>query len=224
MNLHRAFIAAGAVVALSALQPNIAQAAVANINFDNITIPPINQVGPLLLPLTYGSTANVSANWAQPAGNPGVRLWDVGYGTLTNVIYIGDTAPQSLPLTVTFTAAAGTKITGYRFDAAHFLEADDNSNKFSYSVTGNSGAYTGFNGSANASLTTFSTFSGGFGAFGPLDSLTLKFGPENYYIGFDNFQIEFTAAPVPLPGTLALIFAGLGIVGSTYRRRAKASN
>jgi hypothetical protein len=43
------------------------------------------------------------------------------------------------------------------------------------------------------------------------------------YIGLDNASVDLVSAPVPEPGTWALMLAGLGVVGAIARRRAERS-
>jgi len=43
------------------------------------------------------------------------------------------------------------------------------------------------------------------------------------YIGLDNASVDLVSAPVPEPGTWALMLAGLGVAGAIARRRAERS-
>lgn len=153
-------------------------------------------------------------------GNAGPAFWGPDYGDLTNVIY-GE--PTQL-LLVTFTPGNGALVGLNSFDLGGWLRTDYVINsvqvfadgnpvfqQFNVPVEGNAGhSPFVFN---NVTATTFLTIQ--------IDATNL--GGESDNIGIDN--ISFTqinpSAAAPEPGTLALLGAGMGLMGMAVIRRRR---
>jgi Protein of unknown function (DUF642)/PEP-CTERM motif len=88
------------------------------------------------------------------------------------------------------------------------------------SAGGTSGTFTSAAGSPNPAVWDLETF--GFTATSSMTELSLTglSTAGGDYIGLDNVDVEVgTVAPVPEPGTFALLLTGIGILGYGARRR-----
>jgi hypothetical protein len=172
---------------------------------------------------TYGSTAELAVNFLPSASNL-AGYWDSGYGSLNgvafqnNVYASGQGTFSRDPLRISFNAAAGYAITGFKFDYASYQFSDGG--PFPFTGVSFSTNSLGYRGGVYQASSLPPTALGTFSPFlfdGRLSDLTLNFGPDNWQMGIDNITVQVTA--VPEPGEWAMMLAGLGIVGAIARKR-----
>ncbi len=177
-----------------------------------------------------GFTPNVSLEIYGDGGpsDPRVKLWQNGYGDLTNVIFgEGPGIAGSPTLSMLFTAAPGYVVDLYGFDLAGFGS--------DYTIAGVevvAGAVTLFSASGvtvqgDLNGPGRSTF--GFGTPLSAPELLLRVDLSNLAagiqdnIGLDNVRFGQKPPAVPEPGIGVLLLTGLAVVGHERRVRSAAT-
>jgi hypothetical protein len=145
---------------------------------------------------------------------PGIFSWDLGYGSLSNVIWAatsGGSGSFAGAGEITFNLTQPGTFTLNSIDYAAY--GADSTTSFrvydlGYNKLFDTGAITA-PGSGFATQTFGTTSTTG---------LILQFGPDSIYTGFDN--LSFTAS-VPEPSTWLMMIAGFGMIGFGLRTRRK---
>jgi hypothetical protein len=152
--------------------------------------------------------------WTQ-SGNLGfTSVTTGGFGAEAGIysVYFGPVGSDGI-LSQTFSDTPGSllKISGWLAgDGTGFSE-------FRMLLDGVSGAYVSPVPSQGYTQYTFTALATG------LDTFSVQFRNDPSFDGFDNFVITQSASAVPEPSTLALVGAGLAVIGAMRRRRkAKA--
>jgi hypothetical protein len=160
-------------------------------------------------------TVEITSSLASPS-DPGVRLWNEGYGDLENVVFTEGPGTAGAPLLfVRLTAASGFVVDLYDFDLAHF-------SAFPTTIAGVSvldGAtelfaasdvvVAGSNGTPGHTRFAFATPLSAAELLIRIDLSNLPAGAQDN-VGLDD--VRFGQTPprvVPEPGTAILLFAGL---------------
>lgn len=178
------------------------------------------------IPQSYGdrvsTTPNVVLAYRDQDGN-GLALWDDDFSDLTNVAYNPGADDGTSPrwFEITLTADAGFEVLLNGFDLGNWL-TDDQTVPL-VSVLGPAGQVN-FSSSdvvVNSRGGTHASFD--FSTPLAASALTIRLdtqGPQwSHNLGVDNISFGQRVAPVPEPGTLALL--GLGLFGVALHRRRR---
>jgi hypothetical protein len=162
----------------------------------------------------YGDSADVDVTFQASPGSPdSMYFWSDSYSGLTSVAF-GDSG-TGVP-TILIVPTVGNTVTLAGFDIGSWPNTTRDSQVTVLDLaTGSALVNTGtiaIPGDAPTSFSINATSSAGF---------SIAFGPEGYNVGIDN--IAFTTAPIPEPGTWALMALGLaGVAAAARRRRPQA--
>lgn len=158
-----------------------------------------------------------------PSTGP-VYYWDTGYGTLNHVATGGDPSGGGYG-SIIFDVTGATSVTLKSFDIANYAGARSGSTSlwtlkdFLTGTVYDSGSFSG------TDLTTQSiSLNGGTGYTSAQGFVLEWLNDAEYtsYIGVDNVQYSVTSASaVPEASNLAMLLAGLGVVGAVSRRRQR---
>lgn len=173
---------------------------------------------PGLLNVSY-----VSGLTGVPSTGP-VYYWDTGYGTLDHVATGGDPTGGGYG-SIIFDVTGATSVTVTNFDIANYAGASVGSSSlwalkdFLTGVVYESGSFSG------TDLTTQSVSLNGGTGYTSAQGFVLEWLNDagySTYIGVDNVQYSVTSASaVPEASNLAMLLAGLGVVGAASRRRQR---
>jgi hypothetical protein len=186
-----------------------------------------------------GFTPNVTVNYGSGGGRfaiTGASLWTMGYGDLTNVIYLSSTSPV---LAVRLAADPGYLVKLLGFDLGG-LGGDITVASISpYPGIGIGGVETVLGGSTHSDF-DFDSQGGVLGQVIQIEIDLSNLDPgERHRVGMDNVRFGQTTCgelqsgggswiwigiggcAVPEPGILSLLFGGLasGVIGLRFRRR-----
>lgn len=158
----------------------------------------------------YGDSAGADVSYKASSGSlNSMSLWISGYSGLTNVAY-GDT--NSAP-SILIVPTAGNTVTLAGFNLGSYLSTRNSQVTVLDLAGGSPLVNTGpiaIDGTNAPYFSIDATSSAGF---------SITFGPDGYNVGIDN--IAFTTAPIPEPGTWALMGLGLAAVAAVARRRQR---
>jgi hypothetical protein len=189
---------------------------------------------PLLSPGVYGYACGTCTQIGQLV-NTGDSAWNgtFGYGSAVTptfdgvFLHPGPSAASSVA--IVFTAQTDVWLTGVTIDAEMVLNglAGDG---VDITVSHTRDGITTALGGHGASGAAFSQVAYAFGAsalhFAAGDRVTIDVGPAGGYT-YDHLNIDVrttaVAAPVPEPGSAALLLAGAGLLGAIVRRRGGRS-
>ena len=159
----------------------------------------------------YGDTALVNVTYVNVSGSNSLRFWTVGYNELQGVLF-ADGDDRASRARIVLDAADG-----YVVNLNSFLLGAWPSNVLSTNLIVSNGVdtYT-FAGSVGAN--NLATLFSGFGNAGIGNTVTIEWYNSAYNVGIDNIQFSVTA--VPEPQSVALMLAGLGVLGLVRRRKS----
>lgn len=176
-----------------------------------------------------GYTPNILVDYftatASPS-NPGVSLWENGYGDLTNVIF-GSNHSQSL--NVRLSADSGYQVQLYHFDLAGWANLDYTIN--AVTIFGNSVALFSqdnvlVEGDSNGPRHTVFDFAAPLTAQELLIQIDYSnlAGGQHDNIAMDNIRFGQTPPPPPVPLPPAWLLLGSGLLGILYRSLSPVAN
>lgn len=160
----------------------------------------------------YGDTALVDVSYDNiSGGGTSLRYWFGDYNELQNVLF-ADGGDANSRARIVLGAADG-----YVVNLNSFLLGAWPSNVLSTNLIVSNGVdtYT-FAGSVGAN--NLATLFSGFGNAGIGNTVTIEWYNSAYNVGIDNIQFSVTA--VPEPQSVALMLAGLGVLGLVRRRKS----
>lgn len=178
----------------------------------------------------YGDSAEVDVSYRSVTVATGqtyesfLRYYD-GYGQDLKGIVIGGKSDGTTYSEISFMPAAGYEVSLLDFDFAGYPVGSANVQAVPFEVLNGDGELI-YSATSSANWPTHNSLAVNSDYFA--SGITLRWGPESYYVGLDNIRFDVRAidngggvSPVPEPATWVMMIAGFGLAGGAIRARRR---